>query len=171
MTARKTYDFEDLVDGIKNILQANLPAAIVIQNTEKNDAYIIPNPEGYYFGYRHVDFKIGMNKAVVIVNLSTVEAENINSEHTENSIGIDAIVIHWGEKSEAVERRVMRFAKVMRKVLDENQLQNHLVPTPDNIKDSVVAMMDFAFSDFEGDVYMKSATVRVKVKESWTYES
>lgn len=165
----KEYDHEEMVDAVKQLLETNLPAAINEVNSEKGNFPLDP-PIAYHFGFRHVDTSKDIGNAVMVINANIAEGMNFNPGMTDEDFSIDAIIIYWDKKAETVERKILRYTKAIRKVLDTQSLFKEVTPPPSNVGDSVVSMLDWNPTDFEGEVYFKSATVRLKIRDTYTYE-
>ena len=165
------YDYEQMVDALLDILRNNLPAAIAEINAEKADAFVLTDPIAYHFGFRHVDTQKNTGNSVVVVNTNMVEGISFNPGFTDEDLFIDSIIIYWDSKAEVVERKILRYAKAMRKVLDTEALWKDVTPKPENIGDSVISLQDFLPSDFEGDIYFKQATIRLKIRNVFTYDN
>jgi len=167
--AVQKYDYEEMIDALKQLLEANLPAAIVEINTAKGN-YPMNNPLAYHFGFRHVDTQKDIGNAVVVLNANNVEGMEFNPGVTEEDFSIDVYVVYWDRKAEIVERKVLRYTKAIRKVLDAQSIFKEVTPRPSNVGDSVVSMLNWDPTDFEGEVYFKSGFVRVKIRDIYTYE-
>ncbi len=163
-----TYDYEQLVDKVIAILQSKLPAEITAINADKSDSYVLTNPEGYYFGLRMVDGLMLKGKCVVSVIASSEDGEDFNPGLTEENGYLEIALHYWDEKSETAERKILRYGKALRNVLDTNALFKQLTE-PANIKDSVVTNVDFGTLEYIGGTYMKSVAVRLRVKNTFSY--
>lgn len=163
------YDTEDLVDAVKGILTSYLPAAIVEVNTQKADSYTIKMPEKIFFGNRRVDPSPEVNKFVIVVYSNLTEGETFSPGVTSEDTLIDTMVIFWGSKAEECERKILRYAKVIRFTLDTHALFKDTDPKASNIGDSVVSTVEYLPLDLVGDLYFKAAIIRLKIKSSWCY--
>jgi len=167
--ALKEYDHEDLIDEVRTILTNNLNTEIATINAVKNDAFVISNPKAIYFGLRQIDPNVAEGKSIIIVTPSTIEGVDFNPGVTEDETMIDVIVVLWENKSEKAERKVLRYVKAIRSVLDKHALHIELSPYPSNVSDSVVSGIDFTPTDFEGDLYFKSASIHLRAKTKFGY--
>ena len=165
----QSYDLESVADKVKAILQANLPAEIIAVNTEKGGSIILTNPAAYYFGLRMIDAAQQKGKSVVSVIVASQDGEDFNPGITEENSYIEVSLHSWEGTAEEVERKILRYGRALRNVLDKNSVIKQLTPHPDNLKDAVVTNIDYGILEYIGDIYMKSVTIRLRVKDIYTY--
>jgi len=167
--ANKYFDFEEAMDAIKDLLEANMPAEITLINTEKADVYVLTNPVAYHFGLRYVDPQAAKGNCILIIQRGNTDGINFNPQVTEEDSIIEVVVSYWDVKAETVERKLGRYTKAARKIMDTNPLDQLLAPHPCNIKFSQVSSVESSMMDFEGDVYMKGMIIRLRFRDVYTY--
>jgi len=163
------YDIEEVVDKVIEVLEAELPAAITQINTEKGDLPL-SNPEKYTFGSRVIDPNIMKGKSTVEVLAESEVGLEFNQGETDQEVYLDVNLIAWEEVPETVERKILRYARALRKVIDDNSFTKIIIPKPDNVKDSVVGELRYGLMMLLGDIYSKTVTVRFRLRTIYTYE-
>ena len=154
-------DVEDVVEKIIELLEAEMPTALMVIETEKNDGIALEPVARFYFGERFIDRVVSANAPVATVSPERSTSRNVQSSFSDDEETIVITVILRGDKEETITRKALRYARAVKRVLNSHPVVG-LVESGD-VKCSAIDGIDYSPITRSGGLIFMGVDVRFKV--------
>lgn len=111
-----TQDNEAALEEIKTLLENNLPSELTTIENDKNDGITLEDPADYFFGERS---KLNQTPAIHVVPGGGPLSQG--NQFMETDLNVSIFVTLKENQPENLKKKVMRYIKGIRKVLEKNE--------------------------------------------------
>ncbi len=149
------YDVENLLDGVVNIIKANLNTKITALNTEKNDGIqLMPVEDAAYFFMGLNERVANFNPFIIygVESLATLPIE----QGSALDIGVSVVVVVVDQGKPEINRLMLRYSRALKEVIEENNQK-----AGRSIKLTVEQFMPISFELLDSDAKYKAIGITI----------